>query len=102
MSRTNTVPYPGIFVNTGCTNAKSTINALLAGIMLGSMTIIPIEPNGVTTVSMSIPAIFLSRGKTAAVNAPEIAPSTVSSLLRSNYCCGLTKSTGFCIGAEAS
>ena len=43
------------------------MNEVPVGIMSGSMTINPIEPNGVTTVSMSIPATFLSLGMIAPV-----------------------------------
>ena len=67
--------------------------------MSGSITISPIEPNGVMIVSMSTPATFLSLGMIAP--AISTVPLT-SSLLRSSNCCGLTQRTGCFIGAWLS
>jgi len=68
--------------------------------MFESNTIIPIEPNGVTTVSMSTPPTFLSLGRIAAVVPPDCGYN--SCLLSSNKLAELTKRTGFLTGAEAS
>ncbi len=75
------------------------MKAVLFGRILGSITISPIEPNGVITVSISIPATFLSLGMIAP--AISTVPLT-SSLLRSSNCFGLTQSTGCYIGAWLS
>ena len=65
-----------------------------------SRAIIPIEPNGVITVSILIPPTFLSLGRTAAVVPPDC--GLCSCLFSSNRLAELTKRTGFFTGAFAS